>query len=401
MFNSKQWVITTFGTLSLLSFIPVAQALDSSFPYGSAPEGDVCVSTDYYATPETMLGSWAMQKAVSSDVSSQLISPLFTTSNTVYAVGTAAIGDKLGLSNCSGGCDQINGFCFALKFNTKTNYPYMIFQSVNIAAASNTFDIYLPGGGNGAFTDQCKKFWGTSTIDWAKNIENTQPAGSCTGYFGDYSDIKSTYSVTYDGSTHTALDTLKNACTFSSSEVTGFNTQNFTNVTVVPITCPTSITQISGIRLASTVTKIGNYDLVDVTKVSEENFADSTIKDITTTQMQDCKTPSSGYCGKGSTTVTNYQASISANMTTPILTGSSTPTTNYCSQNPSSTESFCSWNNGETKGDDYCNYSKEQCYKCDITLQQEWCTCDQGTVSCESFSPPSNRLKGAKKHLQQ
>jgi len=141
--------------------IPTVTTLSPNFPYGSPPTGNVCVSTDYYATPETMLGSWAMIQATTMDTQGSVLPSFLSDTNTVYAVGTAALGDQLGIASCSGGCNQLNGYCFALKFNGKTPYPYMIFQSVNIGANPDTFDIYMAGGGSGAFPAPCQTFWGT------------------------------------------------------------------------------------------------------------------------------------------------------------------------------------------------------------------------------------------------
>ncbi|MBX9703897.1 MAG: hypothetical protein K2X39_07055, partial [Silvanigrellaceae bacterium] len=183
----------------LLSMNAFAGPLDKKFPYSEPPKGDVCVNNDQFATPETMLGSWAMLKAVDSDIQNKQLPTLFASKNdVVYAVGTAAIGDALGIPNCSGGCNQINGFCFALKFNNKDQGPkYIILQSVNIAANANSFDIYMAGGGAGAFPNFCAKFWGNNSANWSANIENYQ---SCDDYF-NYDNISSKYAVTYQGVT--------------------------------------------------------------------------------------------------------------------------------------------------------------------------------------------------------
>lgn len=294
-------------------------------------------------------------------------------------MGTAAIGTQLGISDCAGGCNQLNGYCFALKFNDKTNYPYMIFQSVNIGANPNSFDIYMAGGGSGAFPAQCAEFWGTgSSVNWANNIEN---AASCAAYFNNYSTINSQYSVTYNNVAHPAKETLMNACNFASASQAGFNTQNWNNVTVVPVTCPTSLTQITGVELPTNITTVGNQTIHNLSTLTAADFASSTITGVTTTQMQDCKTPSSGYCGNVSTSVINYEASISANLTQPLLTGQ-TPSNNYCQSNPSVT-GFCSWNNGQSSGSNYCNQSQSICLSCGNS--SKWCVCSNGElVGCQS-----------------
>jgi hypothetical protein len=312
---------------SLAAPIPVKKAaLDPNFPYGSTPQGNVCTdATDEFATPETMLGSWAMLQAVATDIQNGVLPSIFTESNVVYAVGTAAIGDQLGISNCSGGCNQLNGYCFALQFKgpPAPNYPFMIFQSVNIGANSNSFDIYMAGGGTGAFSQYCPTFWGTTDVNWAANIENAQ---SCDAYFNNYQGFNSHYSVTYKGTAHPALTTLQNACTFASSAVTGFNAKNWTNVEVVPVTCPKSLTQITGLAIPSTITTVGNKKITKLATLTAQDFANSTITPVTTTQMQDCKTPSSGFCGNIPASQPNYEASISSSLTAPILNGSSPPT---------------------------------------------------------------------------
>lgn len=355
--------------------------LDSNFPYGASPQGNVCVTSDYYATPETMLGSWAMLQAVSMDVDGHVLPSFLNTNNVVYAVGTAAIGQKLGLSNCEGGCNDLNGYCFALKFNDKSNYPYMIFQSVNIGANPNSFDIYMAGGGSGAFPEPCAQFWGTdSSVNWASNIENSP---SCETYFNNYSTITSSYSVTYGGVTHTAKDTLMNACTFASASGSGFNTQNFENITAIPVSCPPSLTQITGVAIPTDIKTIGNQTIQPLSTLTESSFEQSTLTGITTTQMQDCKTPSSGYCGNVSTSVTNYEASISANLTEPLLKGAA-PSNNYCQLNPSFSGGYCSWDKGKSSaGGSYCNASESNCLNCGNYPQ--WCVCVNGYLSgCSS-----------------
>ncbi len=343
--------------------------LDPKFPYGSPPTGNVCVSTDYYATPETMLGSWAMIQAITMDTQGNVLPSFLSDANTVYAVGTAAIGDQLGIANCSGGCNELNGYCFALKFNGKTPYPYMIFQSVNIGANPDSFDIYMAGGGSGAFPAPCQTFWGTdNSVNWANHIEDT----TCSGYFGDYSSINSNYSVTYNGVLHSAKNTLENACTYASTGQTGFNSQNWNDVSVVPVTCPTSLIQITGVELPSSITTVGNQAIHNLSTLTDHDFAASTITPVTTTQMQDCKTPSSGYCGNVSINVPNYEASISADLTSPLLTGTP-PSNTYCQENAGA--AYCSWNNGISSGGGaYCNANKSQCIGCGNG--SKWCVCN-------------------------
>lgn len=347
---------------------------DANFPYGNSPKGNVCVSSDYYATPETLLGSWAMVQAAAKDTEAQILPRFLSGKNTVYAVGTAAIGNQLGIANCSGGCNQLNGYCFALKFEGKTRYPYMIFQSVNIGANYNSFDIYMAGGGSGAFPASCAKFWGTdSSVNWANHIQNT----NCFGYFGDYSTIKSTYSVTYNGVVHSAKSTLESACTYASAEQTGFNTRNWDNVQVVPVTCPSSLVQITGIALPSRIKTVGNQAVHDLSTLQDSDFSASTISPVTTTQMQDCKTPSSGYCNNVATSIPDYEASISANLRGPLLAGEPASNT-YCQAHPGT--NYCSWNNGQSSaGGSYCNASASQCTGCGGG--SKWCVCNGQTLS--------------------
>ena len=354
--------------------IPTVTTLDPNFPYGSSPTGNVCVSSDYYATPETMLGSWAMIQAVTMDTQGNVLPSFLSDTNTVYAVGTAAIGDQLGIANCSTGCNDLNGYCFALKFNDKTSYPYLIFQSVNTDANANSFDIYLAGGGSGAFPDSCKAFWGTgNNIDWAAHIEDT----TCSAYFGGYASINSSYSVTYNGVAHSAKNTLQDACTYASAGQTGFNAQNWTNVSVVPVTCPTSLIQITGVELPASITTVGNQAIHNLSTLTDSDFATSTITPVSTTQMQDCKTPSSGYCSKVAVSVPNYEASISANLTAPLLTGPP-PSNTYCQANPGT--DYCSWNNGiSSAGGSYCNANASQCIGCGGG--SKWCVCNGSTLS--------------------
>ncbi|MFA5959293.1 MAG: hypothetical protein WC785_02110 [Tatlockia sp.] len=360
----------------MLSVLALSQAatLDATFPYGEKPQGDVCLSQDAFATPETLLGSWAMVNAVESDLQNKLLPALFTSSNeVVYAVGTAAMGNLLGVPNCGGGCNALNGVCFALKFNNKPTKPnYMIFQSVNIGANNDSFDIYLPGGGAGAFPAYCGKFWGENSANWDAHIEDYQ---SCSDYF-NYSFVNSAYKVEYNGKTYTAKDTLKNACEYATT--TGFNRQNFSNVSVVPVTCPQSLTQITGLKLASE-TVVGTKNIIPLNALTEDDFNKNAVLVNETTQMQDCKTPSSGYCHNVSNAAPNYQASISAELTKPLLSGAP-PSQTYCQQNPA-VSGFCSWSNGESSGSTYCNQSEGTCKSCGST--PKWCSCDNGhLVGC-------------------
>ncbi len=336
---------------------------NQTFPYGAAPSGNVCTSSDQYATPETMLGSWAMLDAVAMDIASGELSSAFS-NNVVYAVGTAAVGNYYGYSGCGEGCNQLNGYCFAMKFTSKTAGPkYMIFQSVNTAANLNSFDIYMAGGGAGNYPDECKVFWGTGTsVDWSAHIKDS----SCSTYFANFTPINSQYSVTYNGTPHPAKSTLSDACAFATSS--GFNSENFTGITFVPVTCPTALTQVTGVALASTITTIGSgVKLIPIAELTESSFTGGTqITGATTTQMQDCKTPSSGYCGNVTSTITNYQSSISASVTAPLLTNA------YCSQNPTKA-GFCSWNTCGSAGSDYCNTDQSTCAACGGGSQ--WCEC--------------------------
>lgn len=347
--------------------------LDPNFPYSSAPIGNVCVSSDYYATPETMLGSWAMLEAVQKDGTGNVLPTFLNTSNVVYAVGTAAIGNELGLAGCGGGCNQLNGYCFALKFNGKTTYPYMIFQSVNIGANDDSFDIYMAGGGSGAFPGPCQTFWGTAgTVNWANHIEDS----NCSDYFNNFSTINTQYSVTYEGVTHPGKETLENACAFASAEQSGFNTQNWSNVSVVPVTCPQSLVQITGVEIPSSITTIGNQSIHNLSTLTDNDFSTTSITGITTTQMQDCKTPSSGYCNNVPVSVTNYEASISASLSAPLLSGQP-PSNTYCEQNVNA--QYCSWNNGESSaGGSYCNANQAQCIQCGGG--SKWCICSGSTL---------------------
>ena len=336
---------------------------DSSFPYGTAPQGNVCVSNNYYATPESILGSWAMQQAVNMDMATGQVSSTFK-GNIVYAVGTAAVGNYYGYANCGGGCNELNSQCFAIQFRSKANYSYMIFQSVNIGANTNSFDIYMAGGGCGAFCDSCGEFWGTNSIPWSDHILNS----SCADYFANAGDINTSYSVSYNGHVYNAKDTLLNACNFASSQVSGFNTQNFSNIAFLPVTCPTALTQVTGVALPSSVQTIGtnNVPLLPISSLTEASFSGpNVITTATTTQMQDCKTTSAGYCGNVANSIPNYQASISASKTTPLLTNA------YCSKNPGKA-GFCSWNSCGSSGSDYCNTDEPTCLSCG---GGQWCTC--------------------------
>jgi hypothetical protein len=367
------------------------QTLSPTFPYGKPPICNVCVTNpSLYATPESMLGSWAMIEAVNIDKAGGVLPDFLNPSNVVYAVGTAAIGAELGIPSCTTGCNELNGYCFALKFNGKTPYPYMIFQSVNIAANPSSFDIYMAGGGNGVTPGFCEAFWGTGApdVNWHTSILGQ----SCDAYFKNFSTIKSAYSVTYNGVVHPAVTTLKDACTFASAAISGFNTANFSDVSIVPVTCPTSLTQITGIALSPSP-KVGIRDIHHLAMLTDADFTNTPIPHVTTTQMQDCKTPSGGFCNNitapppATPTIPNYQSYISAELNTPRLS-STPPNCPYCLSHPG--QGFCSWTNGQTSPGGYCNEGHNNMSAKTICLNgcgnnnpinHEWCTCDaQGNL---------------------
>lgn len=355
-----------YAPLMLFLCSSYAHAIDKTFPYGQTPDGNVCVSSDYFATPETLLGSWAMIQAVDMDLSKGVLPKWLTSYDVVYGVGTAAIGTELGLPNCATGCNELNGYCFALKFNDKQTAPYyMIFQSVNIAANPNSIDVYMAGGGAGAFPGYCEQFWGQDVANWSSHVQNYQ---SCNDYF-NYENVTSSYVINFNGKTYQAKNTLKSACEFASQ--TGFNKQNFDSVTVVPVTCPESLTQISGLRLAGNIQSVGSKKILNLSSLSEHAFDESSVI-VGTTQMQDCKTPSSGYCNNVQHAMPNYQASISATLTKPILSEQS-PKTTYCQEHPGQI-GYCSWDKGHSSGSDYCNQNESICKSCGNN--PKWCRCD-------------------------
>ena len=97
--------------------------------------------------------------------------------------------------------------------------------------------------------------------------------------------------------------------------------------------------------------------------------------------MQDCKTPSSGYCNNVAVSVPNYEASISASLTAPLLSGPA-PSNTYCQDNNNAT--YCSWNNGiSSAGGSYCNANAVQCIACGGG--SKWCVCNgQVLQGCQS-----------------
>ncbi len=378
-----------------------AMSNDTSFPFGTAPTSTTALNpygastmysgapdtycAGYFTTPESLLGSWAMKQALEMDIAldEQAFPKGFTVDNTVYAVGTAAVGSSsiYNIDSCDGGCSALNGQCFAIQFNEKSSddYQYMIFQSVNVGAATDTFDIYLPGGGSGCFQPEyCQTFWGTGgAVDFSKSITETTTPGDCSEYFGDYSSINTSYSVTYPGSgcendTCDGKTTLKNACSFAQSS--GFNAENFTDVTILPITCPIYLTQVTGVSLDDQTQLAVGQSAGGTTKtvpLSELGLDDSgniinagattdtnpyalniskTGNSWVTTQMQDCKTPDAGFSGHLSSdqvTSVAYQVAFSASLdacqssgTAPylIMPGNNPDT---CSQNTTAATSNC------------------------------------------------------------
>ncbi len=406
------------------SSLPVssAPADNSSFPYGEAPSEYVCsyaptVQAGLFATPETMLGSWAMLAAVDKDIDEGHLPEFLTSANMVYGVGTAALGDLLGMSgNCGGGCDQLNGYCFALRFVDKQGPEYMIFQSVNISAATNSIDVYMAGGGAGAYPIGCNHFWEPEAVrsgkkplvDWSKNIENFAGSGGespCEQYFAKFSDITTEYSVTYGGETYDAKETLIDACEFATQS--GFNRQNFpesnkgstTEVEVVPVSCPRYLTQVTGLRLQPAIEKTiygTETAVLPLESLTVDHFSKGIVlkppTSIGTTQMQDCQIPSSGYCNKpkglnSKFYIPFYQASILASPTGPAFRMPPVKST-YCEQHENP-PSFCTWDpaNPTPQGGEACNASESACASCGSGSR--WCTCDGGTATCKKSEATS------------
>ena len=335
---------TAFTCCILLStafaYAQTTDPLDKNFPYNAAPEGTVDLWRADFATPETMLGSWAMLQAV--DLDKDLLPAFMSSENTVYAVGTAEVETLLGIpssTTCHDWyCADLDGYCFAAKFdNTITDnhghpndpYKYMIFQSVNTSATPGTFDIYMAGGGSGSYPAECDQFWGTtgSNVKWNDHIKDYE---DCDSYFDSYNNFKPIYSVTYDNNQKNALDTLKNACTFASN--TGFNAENFIGVKIIPVTCPTALTQVTGLRNNDNddnddndhpaTTSLGNYTIQNLKELTKDMFEDTNKSiAITTTQMQDCRTPTSGFKNNNTNTVDPYNASISACCSLLMMSG--------------------------------------------------------------------------------
>ena len=361
---------TAFTCCILLStafaYAQTTDPLDPNFPYNASPEGTVKLWHSDFATPETMLGSWAMQQAV--DLDKDLLPAFMSSENTVYAVGTAEVETLLGIPS-SGTCQDwycpdLDGYCFAAKFYTdsdkkESKLPYMIFQSVNTSATQGTFDIYMAGGGSGAYPAECGQFWGTDQsgckdqdgndikcVDWSKHIQDLVknkdigPLKACDTYFNNYANFNTNYSVVdpYTKDTHNSLDTLKEACTFASN--TGFNAENFQYVNIIPVTCPTALTQVTGLRNNDNddnddndhpaTTSLGNYTIQKLKDLTEEMFDEDSKNSIaiTTTQMQDCRTPTSGYDDKNHNAVDPYNASISACCSLPMMSGTEDDATN-------------------------------------------------------------------------
>jgi hypothetical protein len=386
----KAHILPILGaTIVILASFSVAMAsnltpADPNFPYGSPPKGNVAVSKDEFATPESMLGSWAMLEAVTNDINQDQLPKMFKSNkDVVYGVGTAAIGPQLGVAHCAaGGCDQLNGYCFAARFNNKTTGPkYIIFQSVNIGANANSLDIYMAGGGAGAFPGVCTKFWGNNSANWSNNIENSP---SCNAYFNNYSNVNSQYKVTYNSEPHDALTTLKNACTYA--QTTGFDKKNFQNLSIVPVTCPANLTHIK--LKPQTQQHIGSKKIIKLNTLTDADFSNGdAITNVSTTQMEDCKTPSSGYTNKPNEQngEPNYRASISASLTKPLLTGNSSGGNHPV--NPTAAGS-CTWNGNP--GGSWCNDAENNCKECakntkDKSIDIEWCTMKGDQKTCQKI----------------
>lgn len=366
----------------------------STFPYGVAPSGGVPITlsefnyTAQYATPETMLGSWAMQQAIINDAA--LTSPqqlpansslTLDKDNTVYAVGTAAVGSFYPsvLNNCDNGCNELNGQCFAIRFNNKETYKYMIFQSVNTAANKDSFDVYMAGGGAGANPEECPKFWNRtlgSTVNFDSNIGNIESSSPCDTYFENYKTISSPYTVTDSGTTHAAIKTLQDACVFAlpptmssttsngaeSSGTADFNMgaagngtdANFYDISAVPLqACPQYLTQVTGLVVNNSAILLPDSKaLADLTEDDFDNApiridSDPSLNNCgdcynqletgascstpnncpATTQMQDCVTPSGGWSQNNTDYMTNYSAYFSAS-TTLFNSGGTAPYVN-------------------------------------------------------------------------
>lgn len=428
----NKFKIYFFLLVNLLVFTQIhANTIGTNFPYGASPNGNIGTNgnagewKNIFAPPESMLGSWAMQKAVTLDKKN--FSSWLQKQNVDYAVGTAAVGGMLNFTGCNKqgqgllGCNKLNGRCFAIKINdTLAKNRYMIFQSVNTAVGyANSFDVYMPGGGAGAAGSLlCQKFWQTKTVSWGNNIENSS---SCNKYFNNYQDVNPMYQPAYIPlnkntfiNNNKTTEMLKNACEYSFSNGYFRNPQgnpNVGDINIIPIQCPISLTQITGIRLSPEIEKTLAGKTVPSLAEIQEPINLNTIKSNVSptgeygyncnvnwqitgntwkwvhyvsgnvnscpimTQMQDCQPPSSSQINNmkpANNFVVNYQAYIMAGMKKAVLSARCNRPSVYCANIANKGKKFCSWNTGETaNGTNNCG-------------SQAFCTCNEnGSANCK------------------
>lgn len=295
-------------------------------PYGAAPSGDVCVTgatlnpepNVCWAPGQMMLGAPTLRTALEKD---QKINPKLNGPVT-YAVGSSGVAP-----NVSGGGHEANGYCYHLQVVKSTSCPSckppsianIIMQSINTGLPENSFDLYVPNGGAGAFPGDCGWIWGgESSIGWKGHLENSvacrnqdavgdtaKAKAYCQGLFGKLSPQIAGWK-----------DIILSACEYSLT--TNLGCANW-GARWAQVQCPVNLTYVTGLMLASNPGKT-----IDLTAPPDSSYWVGTVgmdRGNGITQMMDCRTPDSGDCGNvQGQTVADYKASISVDQGgNPIL----------------------------------------------------------------------------------
>ena len=288
--------------------------------------GDVC-----YAPAEHTLGSFALQNALTRDLTGEPDEAMKTALNlinndrtVVYAVGSAGVSPCLN----NGTCDDNNGKCYQLRVNaeaTKTNKDIdVIMQSVN-TGLPNSFDVFQAQGGAGAFggdVTACDMLWGSKPEDslfWSDHIQDSTVCQSidetttdqevqtlCTNYF-DFVDPPQPY----------MKESLIESCRVSVG--TGLACPDTDPDTIQSlqgswreVKCPFNLTEVSGLRRTDEIDQYPTNDSSDTSwlgtdtwgtmddveqynpTVSSSNTVNAEgkfLSDLQITQMMDCRSP--------------------------------------------------------------------------------------------------------------
>lgn len=346
-------------SLSLLVFF----GLFSQNTCFAQPNNNACA----YACMDWTLGSAQMKKA-EQDFKSR------TGKDVHFGVGTfMGEGDAIGT-------DKHLGACFRLVFTE--GQKDIIAQALNTGYDMNhpnQFDIQMGVGGMGAF-NACVGDIGISMFPGAKS-----PWGLTYGGVQNVMDCKNVPEYPSIESAHNKSNSLKKLCEYGfKHRYRGENGENY-KFKFVPerVQCPEELTKLSGFK------RNDDPSTYELQLYKPCTLGDKNSIACAMTRMMDCAKPTAAW--KENVKNLNISGPSQAclrdgytrhtNPNAPSATSSQctsqTKQSDYCKDHPEAVVGFCSWNGGDSSGDDYCNANSDRCLSCG---GGSWCTCIHGVL---------------------